>query len=116
MRNASFYATEQQILDQTKDVTRRLGWINLKPGELLQPIYKGQGLKKGEKVRKLGCPIRVLSVRREPLNAITAADVIREGFSRMSPEDFIRKFLEINNCHFDEIITRIEFEYTEPKS
>lgn len=117
MRNISFAATEQQIIDQSKTVTRRLGWINLQPGTLLQPVAKSQGLKKGERVRKLGCPIRVVAVRHEPLYDIAGnpQDVVREGFPDMSAADLIRFFVEMNNCSDDTVITRIEFEYTESK-
>lgn len=52
MRNISFALTTEQIRNQTKTVTRRVGWANLKPGTLLQPIEKGQGLKKGDRARK----------------------------------------------------------------
>ena len=107
----------QQIIDQSKTVTRRLGWINLQPGTLLQPVAKSQGLKKGERVLKLGCPIRVVAVRHEPLYDIAGnpQDVVWEGFPHTSAADFIRLFIEMNNCRYDTVITRIEFEYTETR-
>ncbi|GAJ06145.1 unnamed protein product, partial [marine sediment metagenome] len=77
MRNMSFSLTKTHILNQTKTVTRRQGWTFLKPGDLLQPVEKCMGLKKGERVKKLGCPIRVVSVDRQPLHLITPEDVIR---------------------------------------
>ena len=33
MRNISFSLTEEQFLNGSKDVTRRLGWLFLKPGD-----------------------------------------------------------------------------------
>jgi hypothetical protein len=33
MRNISFALTRRQILDQSKDVTRRNGWRFLNPGQ-----------------------------------------------------------------------------------
>lgn len=38
MRRMSFMLTRKQVLDQTKDVTRRNGWAFLKPGDLIQPV------------------------------------------------------------------------------
>lgn len=72
MRNMSFALTTDQVRQQTKTVTRRLGWKTLKPDTLIQPVVKGMGLKKGETVERIGGPIRVLNVRREPLNIIGA--------------------------------------------
>jgi len=39
MRNMSFSLTTQQCREMTKDVTRRLGWAILKPGD---PLTKGR--------------------------------------------------------------------------
>jgi hypothetical protein len=59
-------------------VTRRFGWWNLKPGDVLCAIEKGQGLKKGEHVKRI-CLIEVVSVRKEKLQDITEEDVAKEG-------------------------------------
>lgn len=67
MRNMSFALTAEQIIQGTKTVTRRLGWLNLQPGDMIQPVNKCMGLKKGEKPIPLRGPLRVVSVRREPL-------------------------------------------------
>lgn len=56
MRRMSFMLTKEQVLNQTKDVTRRNGWAFLKPGDLIQPVEKCMGLKKGEKQVLLGGP------------------------------------------------------------
>lgn len=113
MRNISFALTTQQILDHTKTVTRRLGWKTLKPGTLLQPVVKSQGLKKGEKVTMIGGPIRVVSVRLELLYHITPADVVKEGFAKPNwlTKDFIALFCQHNRCTPDTEVTRIEFSY-----
>jgi hypothetical protein len=71
MRNISFSFTEEQFLDGSKDVTRRLGWANLKPGQRLMGCQKCQGIKPGEKIVRLG-EIEVVSVRREPLQSMAA--------------------------------------------
>lgn len=58
----SFALTTVQILDGSKDVTRRLGWEFLKVGDLLRPVRKCMGLRPGEKISVLRDPIRVLNV------------------------------------------------------
>lgn len=122
MTNISVALTEAQVLAREKDVTRRVGWHKLKPGTLLQPVRKGQGLKKGEKATKVGGPIRVVSVRREPLRrllddqAYGLAEVVREGFPGLTPLQFVAFFLTSHDCTIDEPITRIEFEYVARES
>lgn len=117
MRNISVALTEPQILDESKDVTRRLGWETLEPGELLQPVRKGQGLKKGEKVHKVGGPVKVVSVRRESLAKIVIlptygrSEVKREGFPGMTRTQFVRFFARTHKCDEDAKVTRIEFKY-----
>lgn len=114
MRNMSFALTTAQILAKQKTVTRRLGWTFLKPGDVLQPVLKCQGLKKGERIEKLGGPIRVVSIERAPLNAITPQDVYREGFPQMTREAFIAMFKASHRgCRVGSIVTRIEFSYVE---
>lgn len=109
MRLISFALTTDQFIDGTKDVTRRLRWKNLKAGTYLMAVRKAMGLKKGEKVERLG-PIEVLSVRRERLDAITKRDVIREGFPEMSVLEFIAMFCRHQpDTMPDTEVTRIEF-------
>jgi hypothetical protein len=76
MRNISFSATTEQVRNRQKFVTRRLIhpgkrsiWQNLKPDEHLMGIEKGQGLKKGEKVKRI-TEIVVLDATTEPLDEI----------------------------------------------
>lgn len=109
MRHMSFSLTTEQMLDRIKTVTRRLGWSSLKVGTLLQAVEKSQGLRKGEKVRKLGV-IRVVSVRIEPLHAIDDGDVWLEGFN-MPAHEFVEMFCEANGCGRNRYVTRIEFEH-----
>jgi hypothetical protein len=115
VRNMSFFATQKQILEQTKTVTRRTGWKDAKPGDILQPIVKGQGLKKGETIQKLGCPIRIVSVTLDALREITDEDVAREGFPGQTREWFIDLFCKINPQFQSgfQPVRRIEFEYLE---
>ena len=109
----SFFETQEQVLSQKKTVTRRQGWKNLKVGDLIQPIEKGMGLKRGEKQKLVGGLIRVVKVSREPINAITQGDCAREGFPQMSPEGFVDFYCGFNKCKPTELCTRIEFEYLE---
>lgn len=88
MRNMSCALTKTQIRDGSKTVTRRDAWLKLQAGDLLRPVNKTVGSKKGERPHPLlpvGHHLRVVSVRREPLEAITQEDVIAEGFSEMTP-------------------------------
>ena len=114
MRNMSFMLTTAQVRAQTKTVTRRIGWSRAKVGDVVQPVEKGQGLKKGEHVVKLGPPIRIVAVWREELRDISPADVRREGFPEMTREEFIAMLTRHNRCEPQTIVTRIEFEYTAP--
>ena len=113
MRRISFALTTTQVQMKTKTVTRRFGWDNLKPGDRLQPIVKGMGLKKGEKQQLLNGPIEIVSFRKEPLNAITPADVIAEGFPDWTPETFVHFLCKKHSVKPDAIVNRIEFKYLE---
>ena len=116
MRNMSFFYTTEQMRARSKSVTRRLGWAFLKPGDLLQAIEKGQGLKVGEHVRKLGV-IRVLSVRRERLDELVRPgsygreEMVKEGFPALDPQAFMLRFFVKQHIDPNEQVTRIEFEY-----
>jgi len=111
-QNMSFKLTASQIRARTKDVTRRLGWWNLKPGDIVNAVEQCRGLKKGEKIQHLG-KIKIISTRRESLDHIDALELIREGFPKMTPFDFITMFRTANHCSIYENVTRIEFGYVE---
>lgn len=110
MRLISFSYTQPQILARTKTVTRRAGWLNLAPGQLLRGVHKAMGLKAGESPRELAI-IRVVSARQERIDAIDAADCAREGFPDLSPTQFVEFFCREFRCTPDTIVTRIEFAY-----
>ena len=110
MRNMSFSMTTEQARNKTKGVTRRQGWWHAKPGELIQQGEKGMGLKKGEKVKKIHV-IRLTDVRAEPLENITLADVILEGFPDWSREDFIEFYCDTHKILPRELCNRIAFGY-----
>lgn len=113
MRLISFALTTAQVRARTKTVTRRTGWRTLKPGTLLQPVVKAQGIPKGGHVETIGGPIRVVSVRLEPLNAIDQADCRLEGFPEMTPGEFVAMFSQHNGCDGWTEVVRIEFEYVD---
>lgn len=115
MRNISFSMTTPQFIAGTKDVTRRMGWLFLKAGDILQAVEKSQGLGKGGKIKRLGA-IRVVNVRREVLDAISddlvygRHEVDREGFPEMGINEFVMFFCGGHRgCQPHSIITRIEF-------
>jgi hypothetical protein len=107
-RNMAFSHTTKQLIEGKKDVTRRMGWTNLKPGEVVCAVVKSQGLKKGERVERIGL-IEIVSVRRENLRLITRGEIDREGFPEMEWLEFIQLFCKVNKCHYFDVITRIEF-------
>jgi hypothetical protein len=115
MRNISFALTTPQFLARNKTVTRRNGWRKLKVGEVLCAVEKGQGLKRGEKVVRLGC-IKVTDVRREPLRRLLddadygSAEVGREAFPEQSPSEFVEFFCRTHlGCTPDSEVTRIKY-------
>ncbi|MDF3822901.1 hypothetical protein P3G55_23590 [Leptospira sp. 96542] len=126
MRNISFALTTTQILAQSKDVTRRLGWQFLKEGELLQPVRKCMGLRPGETVQRLDPPIRVVSLRRERLDRMVTdpaygqEEVRREGFAHHpdfgEPAAWAAMFCATHKgCTLATVITRIEFAHEAPQ-
>jgi len=119
VRNISFMLTWPQALAQLKTVTRRVGWEFLRPGDLLQQVEKGMGLKKGDKITR-GHVISTLEVSREQLSVLIdepaygRAEVDREGFPHFSPEQFVEMFCRTHNCKPEKTITRIWFAYDRP--
>jgi len=112
----SFMLTTEQMYNKTKDVTRRVGWWFLKPGDKVMAVEKGMGLKKGEKVKRI-YPIEIVSVRKEPLNYITAEEVVREGFPELSMRDFMTMFMKSHKgCTPHTEINRIEFRPVTPSN
>lgn len=107
-RIMSFSITKEQMRAGTKDVTRRLGWSCLRPREVLWAVEKAQGLKRGEKMVRMG-KIMVKSIRCERLDRVTKRECIREGFPNLSPAAFVRMFCEANGCDPKRLIYRIEF-------
>ena len=120
-RNMSFALTTDQFTARTKTVTRRMGWLSLKQGDIVCGVKKCQGLKTGETVNRLGL-IRIVDVRREFLDRLTTdlpygfAETTREGFPEGHPlhwpSEFVAFFCRSHRgCRPDDFVTRIEFAY-----
>ena len=110
-KNISFAMTIDQVKNKTKTVTRRQGWKKLRVGEVLQPVEKTMGIKKGESVKKIGGLIRVTRIDRQKLTLIDQADVAREGFPDMKPYAFVKMYCRAYKINPAEYCNRIEFEY-----
>lgn len=114
-RNMSFALTTQQVLDEEKDVTRRLGWADLKPGELFWAVEKAMGLKPGEKIRRLKL-CRCKSNRPERLERMHSfgygrVEARREGFPNLTGRQFVFMFCDHMRVKRNQVVNRIEFEY-----
>jgi len=102
--------TEQQVRARTKTVTRRAGWRMLRPGDRLTLCKKVMGRRRGEPLDRIAL-VEVISVRREPLNAITPADVAAEGFPQWTPAQFVAFFCHTHRCQPGSEVARIEWRY-----
>ena len=107
-RNISFDIIADAIVSREKDVTRRLGWGNLKAITRLWAVRNARSAN----IERLAL-IEVVSVASEPLNAITQDDVIREGFPDYSPQDFVDMLVGHYKITPDSLVNRIEFKYIE---
>jgi hypothetical protein len=111
MRLMSVALTEPSVRDRSKTVTRRMGWLMLKPGDQLTLCRKVMGRRKGEPLVRI-VNVEVVSVRREVLDAINYNECAREGLPHMSPDKFIRFFCNTHKgCTPQSLVTRIEWKY-----
>ncbi|WGI36196.1 hypothetical protein QDT91_29715 (plasmid) [Mycolicibacterium aubagnense] len=102
--------TAQAVRDRVKTQTRRHGWHRLHPGDQLALCPKYRGVRREN--RELITIVDVLSVRQEPLRAITPSDVVAEGFPDWTPTEFIAFFCRTHRgVDPDTEITRIEWSY-----
>ncbi|WP_344429110.1 hypothetical protein [Amycolatopsis minnesotensis] len=103
--------TEASVHARVKTVTRRKGWLFLRPGERITLCRKVMGRKPGEPLVRI-TDVDVVDVRREPLAAITDDEVALEGFPGMSRDEFIQHFfVTAQGIQPDDLITRIEWTY-----
>lgn len=110
-RLMSVAMTTDAVIERRKTVTRRKGWLFLKPGDRLTLCRKVQGRKPGQPIERLA-EVEVVSVRREQLHEITREDVALEGFPGMNRVDFVcRFFLDPQKMRETDLVTRIEWRY-----
>ncbi|MEU2089747.1 hypothetical protein [Nocardia beijingensis] len=103
--------TEDQVRARTKTVTRRMGWLALKPGTRLTLCRKVMGRRKGDPLVRI-VDVVVEDVRRERLALITADDVRAEGFPDWTPDEFIAFFCRSHRgCTPETTVTRIQWRY-----
>jgi hypothetical protein len=114
----SFSMSAQAVRDRSKTVTRRLGWGRLAPGKRFVGIEKGMGLRRGEHqvvIAHCFCVSNTpepLSVLLDPANREYArAEMIREGFPDLAPEEFVAMFVRHNRIDIHVPVNRIEFGY-----
>lgn len=121
------------VRNETKTVTRRLGWWKdrkgrriLHAGDELSLVRKAMGRKPGEPLERLAL-VEVVNVRRELLYEVTDEDVRREGVvdqvldwceerEIMGPLRclFVEWYAHTFGCGPDESVTRIEWRYLHP--
>lgn len=128
MRNMSFALTTSQIMEGTKTVTRRIGWLHAKPGQLVRPVRKCMGLRPGERIDVLRDPVLLVDVRREPLRLMTddieygLRECELEGFGWHPdyrwPSAFVAMFCATHRgCTPETVVTRIAFSFdTDPQT
>lgn len=113
----SYTITTQQFIDNLKDLTRRLGWGNLKAGDKYTAVEKVRGLKRGDHVKVLG-ECMCISNTKEPLDEIirrpyrdgnTRSEMEREGFPQMTAEQFVTFFCDHMKVTPDTTVNRIAF-------
>jgi hypothetical protein len=109
-RRMSFMLTIGPMQRREKTETMRLGWKNLKPGDVVIAIEKGQGLKKGEKHSILG-RIEIVSNVPARVDSVTEANCIAEGFPELSPAAFVAMFCRNMKCRPSLIVRRIRFKH-----
>jgi hypothetical protein len=83
----------------------------LNVGDQLTLCRKVMGRRRGEPLVRIAA-VEVKSVRREALDAITAADVVAEGFPKMTPAEFVTFFCRTHRGVTPAaVVTRIEWRY-----
>lgn len=112
MKLISFYATRDQVLNRTKDVTRRLGWRTAQAGQIAMGVLKARGVAVQD--RECLAMIQIVKVGRERLDTINQAEVAREGFPDWTPAQFVEMFCRLNHCDPTRAVTRLEFRYLTP--
>ncbi|MBF6302291.1 hypothetical protein IU459_32830 [Nocardia amamiensis] len=69
------------------------------------------GRKAGEPLVRIA-QVEITAISREPLAAISQADLVAEGFPDMTPEEFVTFFCATHRgCRPDSLVTRIQWRY-----
>ena len=110
-RLMSVALTTDAVRRREKTVTRRVGWLMLRPGDQVTLCPKVRGRRRGEPLERI-VTVDVVSVRRERLDQISPDDVIAEGCVGMSPGEFVDFFCSTHRgVVADSEVTRIEWSY-----
>lgn len=110
-RLMSVTLTEDAVVERRKTVTRRLGWLMLKPGDELDLCRKVMGRRKGDPLVRLA-RVRVTDVSRVCLScAMSDREATLEGFTNMTGSEFVRFFTSHMPVDPHAVVTRIEWEY-----
>lgn len=104
--------TEAQVRRRAKTVTRRTGWCFLKAGDRVTLVRKAMGLRKGQRAERI-VDVEIIDARRQPLQLVTQADVVAEGFPDWTREQFIDFFCRTMGGTPDQDLNRIEWRYVE---
>ncbi len=116
MRNMSFMLTTRAYELGSKTHTRRLGWRFLKIDEQVMGCEQCQGLRRGEKIRRLhpfltlsNDPEPLMDIVRRPVRESGIPEVVLEGFPEMAGHEelFVKMFAEHNHCDPEESVQRI---------
>lgn len=110
--------TEDAVRERRKTVTRRKGWLFLKPGDRLTLCRKVMGRKPGEPLVRIA-DVEVVSVRREPLrDVVEPGELTKEGFPEWdTPDDawgafeFVQRYFTPQGIDPLDDVTRIEWRY-----
>ena len=109
--------TTDAVIERRKTVTRRKGWLMLKPGDTLTLCRKVQGRKPGEPLERLA-EVEVVNVWRERLSDLfdtrfdNDSEIEKEGFPDMDPDEFVKRFfVDAQGMSEHDEVTRIEWRY-----
>jgi len=110
--------TEQAVRERRKTVTRRKGWLFLKPGDHLTLCRKVMGRKPGEPLIRIA-EVEVIDVRREPLQFVHyIGELTKEGFPELEPTRildgtgiFVKRFFAPQGIGRFDIVMCIEWRY-----
>ena len=112
--------TEQAVIERRKTVTRRKGWLFVKPGDRLTLCRKVMGRRAGEPLVRLA-EVEVVKAERQRLDLLInptvmpawgESEMVREGFPGLAPWEFIHRFFVVaQGMSPDDKVTRIEWRY-----